>query len=380
MTTVQKFWSFSTLPQEAIDNLLTVLIADQWSKDVTFVASGDIDLLSHTNKARISLESKTGGVSLFDLLGVDEDGEMQTIDKGNNDSPAVLTHRVIWATDSYEPLGSSYDFHAPLHDLNVVQPRVEKSIEEQKSRSKKKAEVFTPTWIVNIQNNSIDNNIINGFNNVDNSDIKEWEPLGEKIFKDERKAIDYLMSPRLEMCCGEGPYLFTPYDASTGISIPVLNTDGTFARVGLFDRKMRIVHELSTDIEAWIYLAEIALRSTYGFEWQGDNLLLARLNMINSYFDYLQAFCLDKSIEMPSSLNLKKMAINTSLIASQQIWQMDGVKGVVPLSCSDKCLSCKKKLYHGHDGIQPVIKWNHWVNENKAIYRIFDNFTISVDG
>ena len=39
----------------------------------------------------------------------------------------------------------------------LIRPRIYKSKEEQKVRSKENAEVFTPSWICNKQNNLIDN-------------------------------------------------------------------------------------------------------------------------------------------------------------------------------------------------------------------------------
>ena len=40
---------------------------------------------------------------------------------------------------------------------NVVQPRTCKDRETQASRSRDKAEVFSPSWLCNAQNNLIDN-------------------------------------------------------------------------------------------------------------------------------------------------------------------------------------------------------------------------------
>ena len=70
---------------------------------------------------------------------------------------------IFWATHDYEALGSAYDYHAEIlpelvtgeHGM-VVRPRVLKSKENQTDRSKDMAEVFTPSWICNAQNNLID--------------------------------------------------------------------------------------------------------------------------------------------------------------------------------------------------------------------------------
>ena len=71
---------------------------------------------------------------------------------------------IFWATDNYEHLGDSYRFNSEiLPELitgekgNVIMPRVHKDKILQLSRSKEMAEVFTPSWICNAQNNLVDN-------------------------------------------------------------------------------------------------------------------------------------------------------------------------------------------------------------------------------
>ena len=71
---------------------------------------------------------------------------------------------IIWATDDYISLGDGYSFSDEItvdaitgENGNVIRPRTEKSKEEQSSRSREKAEVFTPSWVCNKQNNLIDN-------------------------------------------------------------------------------------------------------------------------------------------------------------------------------------------------------------------------------
>ncbi|MGY3814739.1 hypothetical protein ACWOA6_04255 [Globicatella sulfidifaciens] len=44
---------------------------------------------------------------------------------------------------------------------NIIKPRALKSKEMQKERTKSKAEVFTPTWIVKKQNDEIEKDYIN---------------------------------------------------------------------------------------------------------------------------------------------------------------------------------------------------------------------------
>lgn len=68
----------------------------------------------------------------------------------------------------------------------------------------------------------------------------------------------------------------------TGEYIPVRDTSGRFQRPGLLDRKLRVVSENATSFDDWRSLAERALRSTFGYEWSGDSLVIARLNMVNT--------------------------------------------------------------------------------------------------
>ena len=129
----------------------------------------------------------------------------------------------------------------------------------------------------------------------------------------------YVDAQRLEVSCGEAPYLVSRYDTVTGDKIPL------YQRIGLLDRKMRIVQENAETPEDWLTWAQRAFESVYGFEYQGDNLLLARENLLYSYIEYYQA----KFYQMPGIPLLRKIAH----IISWNIWQMDGLKYVVPGSC-----------------------------------------------
>ena len=84
---------------------------------------------------------------------------------------------IFWATANYHYLGESYAFAAPiLPELitgdkgNVIMPRVQKDKEMQQARVRDMAEVFTPSWICNAQNNLIDNAWF-GRENVFNTEI-----------------------------------------------------------------------------------------------------------------------------------------------------------------------------------------------------------------
>ena len=214
---------------------------------------------------------------------------------------------IFWATHDYEALGPAYDYHSQIlpelitgeHE-KVVRPRVLKSKELQADRSKDMAEVFTPSWVCNAQNNLAD---------------EAWWAEEGKTWE------DYVRSTRLEITCGEAPYLVSRYDATTGDKIPLQN------RIGLLDRKLRMVSEKTSSCEDWLSWTRVAYQNIYGYEWQGDNLLLARKALLYTFIEYYQA----KFKTTPPIESINEIAD----IISWNLWQMDGLKGVVPDSCHD---------------------------------------------
>lgn len=126
---------------------------------------------------------------------------------------------------------------------------------------------------------------------------------------------------RLEITCGEAPYLCNRYDAVSGEY-----NDDVKHRIGLLDRKLRIVSENTKDSKEWILWAKIALRSTYGFEWQGDNLLLAREALFFTFEEHYIAQFGEKKFNQ----NKMRMMPGVAYIISWNIWQMDGLKFGLP--------------------------------------------------
>ena len=238
---------------------------------------------------------------------------------------------IIWATDNYAQRGAGFQRHDHIEVLaiigyngNVVKPRVEKQKKDQLDRIKQKAEVFTPSWICNKQNNLVDNAWF-GVEDVFNTEREQsWTATEGKIIfptPTGKTWEDYVRDVRLEITCGEAPYLTSRYDTVTGdyIDLP--------QRIGLLDRKMRVVMENAETEEAWHKWATTAFQSVYGFDWQGDNVLLARENLLLSYIDYYEVR-FDKA---PDTNALRQIA----KILSWNIWQMDGLKYVIPESCED---------------------------------------------
>ena len=281
---------------------------------------------------------------------------------------------IFWATHDYESFGSEYAYHSQImpHLINgkhgmVVLPRVQKNKERQTDRVKDMAEVFTPSWICNKQNNLIDNAWF-GREDVFNSEIDNpdgthsWIPSeGRIIFPDGKTWRDYINENRLEITCGEAPYLVSRYDAVTGEVIPIER------RIGLLDRKLRIVGENTDTSGEWLKAAQSAFMSTYGYEWQGDSLFLARANLLYTFIDYFKT----KFGHEPQLKSIQYIAY----IISWNIWQMDGLKGVIPDSCGERkvlehtifgdeervtfCMGCKNDDIRTHNGTYALVKdWN----------------------
>ena len=131
---------------------------------------------------------------------------------------------IIWATDNYAHRGAGFQRHDHIeissitgYHGNVVKPRVEKSKKEQIDRIKQKAEVFTPSWICNKQNNLVDNAWF-GAEDVFNVEHEQsWTAAEGKISFPSPSGKtwgDYVRDVRLEITCGEAPYLTSRYHAT----------------------------------------------------------------------------------------------------------------------------------------------------------------------
>ena len=279
------------------------------------------------------------------------------------------THNIIWATDNYVQLGEGYQEWDEITEERVtgengrvLRPRVDKSKEDQEYRSRDKAEVFTPAWICNAQNNLIDSAWF-GWPSPFNTELnKDWQTNPEPVaFPEGRTWQDYVRDTRLEITCGEAPYLVSRYNVVTGECIPVSN------RIGLLDRKLRVVGENCHSEEEWLLWAEEAYKATYGFEWQGDNLVLAREALVYTFLDYYQ----EEFGKKPQKTKLRKIAE----IISWNLWQMDGHKCVIPGSCYNKvtkeytlfgeeieyveqCEGCATDNIYRHNGIYcKIMDW-----------------------
>ena len=209
-------------------------------------------------------------------------------------------HNILWCTHDYEQFGNGYGCHEEIRfesitgeHVDIIKPRVFKSKEKQTDRSKDMAEVFTPSWICNAQNNLVDDALPNNMT---------WQ--------------DYVRLTCWEITCGEAPYLVSRYDTATGESIPLEK------RIGLLDRKLCVVNENTATKEEWLKWVLVAYQNTYGYEWQGDSLLLARKALLYTFIDYYQA----KFGEQPELTEMLEIA----KVISWNLWQMDGLKYGIP--------------------------------------------------
>ena len=202
---------------------------------------------------------------------------------------------IIFAEDEYEGYGLTdhytEDIMKELIASKQLNYRVRKSIEHQKARTKKNAEVFTPSWICKQM-------------------IEMCEPPED--------WQEFVLSTWLEITCGEAPFCVSRYDATTGETIPL------YERIGVLDRKMHAINKNVDDKREWTKWTERAFKTTYGYEFQGDNLFIARVNVLRCFVDYYR----DKWNEMPSKDTILKM-IN---IITWNFWQMDGLKDTIPFS------------------------------------------------
>lgn len=265
---------------------------------------------------------------------------------------------ILWATDSYEQRGKRFAAKAPITtDLitykngNLIQPRSVKNKEEQLIRTRDKAEVFTPLHIVKQMNDACD------FKRVTK---KNWQT--------------YVTQLKLEITCGEAPYIVSRYE-------PVTNSQDILPlkkRVGFLDKKLRVITKYCDTHKDWVQWAKIAFQSSYGYEWQGDSLLIARENLLFTFIDYYKS-----KFKRKPTLKVQK---EIAEIIVWNIFQMDGLKYVIPMSCRKEkttisgketlfekqedriveklCPGCANKNAKKHNGIYVnIMDWK----ENKII-------------
>lgn len=239
---------------------------------------------------------------------------------------------IIWASLNYINFGVGFDYNDEIVVEkitgiygSILKSRFDKAKEEKDIRTKNKAEVFTPSWICNKMNNFLDEDYFDKKNifNKEDDEKKTWKTNNKNIIFDKKhKWQDYIKLKKMEQTCGEAPFIISKYDMITGKEIAL------YDRIGFLDRKLRIINENENNEKEWFKWIEIAYKNTYGYEYQGDNLLIARINILSTFIDNVQY----KWRREPSDDELKKI-IN---IICYNIWQMDGLKYNIPYAnCRD---------------------------------------------
>lgn len=233
---------------------------------------------------------------------------------------------IIWADNEYEALGEGYmgDDEITVEKITglssgVIKPRIAKEQEHQSKRTKSRAEVFTPSWLCNQMNNDIDATWFSRRDVFNIEDNQAWHTSQGPIIFPQKRGYGwyaYVESPRLEITCGEAPFVCSRYDTVTGEILPVDK------RIGFLDRKLRIVSEKTKTRKEWVRWALAALKASYGFEYQGDNLLLARINVFETFCEHLRERW---------GMGITDDELNQAAwIVSWNFWQMNGLTCAVP--------------------------------------------------
>ena len=298
------------------------------------------------------------GQEIFDLLLTDHS---MTLYKNDGQ-----THHIFWATHDYAQLGEGYSFYDEIMaeritggHSDVIMPRVMKKKTVQNKRVKKIAELVIKKWDCRGVVNNIDEKFFgrrDAFNRETGEERKSWETVREKIVIPKGKTWqDYIKLRWMEITCGEAPFMTSRYDNTTGRRIKLED------RIGFLDRKLRIINENTDNRKDWMDAAITAYQASKAYEWQGDNLLLARESLLYAFIDNYEY----KFGERPDRESVREIAY----IISWNVWQMDGLKGVIPNSCHDvenrnllgevelsPCPGCKTKNIHKHNGIPVLLK------------------------
>ena len=189
---------------------------------------------------------------------------------------------IIWATG-----GADEKEEIRIGDVKKrIRPRWIKDKEARKQRTRSDAEVFTPSAICREM-------------------VKALEEAG---FNPEEAS---LTSTCLEITCGEAPFIASRYDMETG------DTIGVKERFGLLDKKLRRAGKDGQTLEEYKGLALSALKSVYGYEFQGDSLFLGRLNVLMDFVEHWK----EEWRTEPDSGSLEEAAE----AVSWNFWQMDGL-------------------------------------------------------
>lgn len=202
--------------------------------------------------------------------------------------------RIVWATDTYASLGPGFGREDEIAPEVIAGRRAELAamrLASRAERTRAHGEVFTPLSV-----------------------CERMCDYAREVLRGEDWR-EYVAKTVLEITCGEAPFLVSRGGAD-GRLLPLAE------RVGVLDGKLALIGERTRDYREWRDWTLRAYRATYAYEFQGDNLLAARLNLLLTFADYCRArWRTDPAPEDRAAL---------LEILSWNIWQMDGLTGTVP--------------------------------------------------
>ena len=229
-----------------------------------------------------------------------------------------------WATDSLAALGPGFgrwDAMTPAAVREAVRqgalcPRAAKAAEARQARVRAHGEVFTPAHICKRMTDLADTPWLRADPVPTTEDAFAPNlPPTPIAFRPGKRWQDYVRLRRLEITCGEAPFLAARYDAATGAPIPWT------ARYGLLDRKLRALPRC-LNRTLWQRWAERAFAAIYGYEYQGDNLFLARVNLLLAFEEAHRV----RWGGAPAPEATETIAN----ILAYNLWQIDGLTGLPP--------------------------------------------------
>lgn len=262
---------------------------------------------------------------------------------------------ILWGTNAYRERGERYANDCEIfvtlvlfNNLGVIKTRARKAFEQQVGRTKLHGEVATPLWVCNKMIDAIDCEWF-GIEHLPKDVWQRIDTLFQQTKKSWKKYVD---NKRLEIACGEAPYLIQRYDGTNGMMISIEE------RTGILDRKLHVVSAYATTQEEWIHWAIRAVEATFGYEYQGDNLLIARVNVIKTFIEFYTY----KWNEIPHIKLLNQLITKITW----NLWQMDGLTGAIPCymdsieetSLFDELITTVT---------QPLCKVYDWRNMKKSI-------------
>lgn len=263
---------------------------------------------------------------------------------------------ILWGTNAYRERGERYANDCEIfvalvlfNNLGVIKTRARKAFEQQVGRTKLHGEVATPLWVCNKMIDAIDCDWFG----MEKLPMDAWQQV-DTLFQQTKKSWKkYVDNKRLEIACGEAPYLVQRYDGTNGSMIPVEE------RTGILDRKLHVVSVYATTQDTWIHWAIRALEATFGYEYQGDNLLIARVNVIKTFIE----FYTHRWNEVLDVNVLNQLANKVTW----NLWQMDGLTDTIPChmdSMEEESLFDEQNIKINS---QPQCRIYDWRNMKKSI-------------